>query len=84
MAVTSRKTSLELRAEAQAGTSTVRVLYLSVPWMWKSLTAGAGCPFLLCLGCPYERTGPQAEVSGPGLPPLPVGAAPPRHPGSPS
>lgn len=44
---------------------------------------GAGCPFLLWLGRPYERTGPQAEVRAPGLPPSPSGgctASAPRAP----
>lgn len=83
-AVTSKKMSLELRAEARAGTSMVLVLQLSVPCTWKSLVADAGGPFPLCSVLPYKRAGPQAEARPPGaLPPRPSGgqaASGPRGP----
>lgn len=37
-----KKTSLEVRKEARAGTSTVLVLWLSVPCTWKSLVPDIG------------------------------------------
>lgn len=70
--MTSKKMSLELRAEARAGTSMVRVLKLSVPCTWKSLVADAGCPFPLYPVLPYERGGPQERILR-GCLPVPVG-----------
>lgn len=68
-AVTSKKMSLELRAEARAGTSMVLVLQLSLPCTWKSLVEDAGGPFPQCSVLPYKRAGPQAEARPPGAPP---------------
>jgi hypothetical protein len=45
--VTSKKTSLELRDEARAGTSMDLVFWLLVPCMWKSLMLAAGFPLSL-------------------------------------
>ena len=68
--MTSRKMSLELRAEARAGTSMVWVLQLSVPCMWKSLVADTGWPFPMGPALPYKRTGYKAEARAPGATPL--------------
>lgn len=83
-AVTSKKMSLELRAEARAGTSMVLVLQLSVPCTWKSLVADAGGPFPLCSVLPYKRTGLRLQqgLLGPRLP-VPVGDRLPQGPGDP-
>lgn len=56
-AVTSKQVSLECRVEARAGTSVVLGLQLSVSFMWKSLVAGAGCPFPCCSALPCKRAG---------------------------
>lgn len=68
--MTSKKMSLELRAEARVGTSIVRVLKLSVPCTWKSLVADAGCPFPSYPVLPYERGGAQERTPEGHLPVL--------------
>lgn len=61
-----KKTSLDVREEARAGTSIVLVLWLSVPCTWKSLVSDIGGLPPLLPAFPWKKVWPQAEPRVPG------------------